>query len=100
MKLWNAIVSLFDPNLIDRRKVLKDQEELWQQYLDLEARVVASGIKRREWRERVEREFRNVTAKAPLPGSTYMLCDAGDVWEMSSYAPARTTAAYDPRRKQ
>ncbi len=33
----------------------RHNEILWQQYLNLEARVVASDIKRRAWRERTER---------------------------------------------
>ncbi len=67
MKLWDTIVSLLDPNRADRRKALNDQAELWQQYLDLEARVVASGIKRRAWRERAEREYLEATGKVFAP---------------------------------
>ena len=73
MKLWDTIVSLLDPNLADRRKALNDQDELWQRYLDLEARVVASGIKHRAWRERAEREYLKATGHAFRPlqkGST------------------------------
>ena len=71
MKLWDTIVSLLDPNLADRRKALKEQGESRQQYLDLEARVVASGIKHRAWRVRAEQysghDHRLIVAKMAKP---------------------------------
>ena len=62
MKLLDTIVSLLDPNLADQRKVLKDQD-LWQRYLAVEARIAASNIKHRAWRERAEREYLKATGK-------------------------------------